>query len=281
MRARQETSQWRVAVDLGGTWARVIAAREDGRQRRFTGPSPGPRGLPSLLRRLWRGWRLSRRCVQSLVVASRGVWTAAERRSLAGRVGALARQVEIISDVEAAYFGALGEREGIVLLAGTGSMALARNARGRWARAGGLGPLLGDEGSAFWIGREWLKSIGTGPGFSGTRRILASADPIPRIAALAPGVLRRARAGSRPARRIVAESQEALARVLVASARELGLRPPIRVSWAGSVLDEGRFRAGVWRAARRQGLRIEPLPPRQSALTAVANMATRLGSRAR
>jgi N-acetylglucosamine kinase-like BadF-type ATPase len=267
-----------VAVDLGGTWVRVIATRDDDQHRRFTGASPGPQALPSLLDRLWRRWRLSRLRVQALVVASRGVWTAAERRRLARRVRALALQVEIISDVEAAYLGALGEREGIVLLAGTGSMALARNVRGRWARAGGMGPLLGDEGSAFWIGREWLKFIGTGPGFARTRRILASRHPIPRIAALAPAVLRRARAGSRPARRIVAESQEALARLLVRSARALGLPPVIRVSWAGGLLDDAPFRAGVWRAARRYGLRIEPLVPRQDALAAVADMAARVGT---
>jgi N-acetylglucosamine kinase-like BadF-type ATPase len=231
-----------------------------------------------LLSRLCRRWQLSRQNVEWLVVASRGIWTAAERRRLAGRVRALAQRVEIISDVEAAYLGALGEREGIVLLAGTGSMALARNARGRWARAGGLGPLLGDEGSAFWIGREWLRSIGTGRGFAGTRRILASPDPIRRIAALAPRVLRRARAGSRPARRIVLESQAALARLLVASAQELGLRPVIRVSWAGGLLDDAPFRAGIWKAARRQGLRIEPVEPRQSALAAVTDMATRRAS---
>src|ERR671922_279575 len=48
-------------------------------------------------------------------------------------------------------------RPGALLLAGTGSIVLGRDARGRLVRAGGLGPLIGDEGSAFWLGREWLR----------------------------------------------------------------------------------------------------------------------------
>jgi len=271
---RRAAEAWRIGVDLGGTWVRVTAHRDRNRLRRFTGPSPGPTGLAPLLGRLWRRWRLSRGRADTLLVASRGVWTPAERRHRARQLRGLAREIRVISDAEAAYLGALGEGAGVVLLAGTGSMALGRDPRGKWARAGGLGPLLGDEGSAFWIGREWLRAIGSGPGFARTRRILASPDPVARIAALAPGVLRRARAGSRPARRIVASSQDALARLLVTSARALGLKPPVRVSWAGGLLADARFRAGVFRALRRHGLRIEATAPRESALAAVARMAT-------
>ena len=230
-----------------------------------------------MLRRLWRRWGLSRGRAHTLLVASRGIWTPSERRHRARQLRGLARKVRVISDAEAAYLGALGEGAGVVLLAGTGSMTLARDPRGRWARAGGLGPLLGDEGSAFWIGREWLRTTGSGPGFARTRRILASPDPIARIAALAPGVLRRARAGSRSARGIVGSSQDALARLVVSSARELALRPPVRVSWAGGLLADARFRAGIWHALRRRGLRVAPVAPRESALAAVARMAAGSG----
>ncbi len=215
--------------------------------------------------------------MEALVVASRGVWTAAERARQTRRVRALARRVRVISDAEAAYSGALGERAGVLLVAGTGSMALARDARGRWARAGGLGPLLGDEGSAFWVGREWLRAAMRDTGFAMARRILGSPDPVARIAALAPGVLRRARSGSREARAIVARSQDALANLLVTAARELRLPAPVMVSWAGGLLDNQHFRAGVWRAARRGGVRVKPLPPRESPVAAVGHMAENLG----
>jgi N-acetylglucosamine kinase-like BadF-type ATPase len=211
--------------------------------------------------------------VRPLVVASKGIWTAAERRRQERRLQALAHRVRVISDAEAAYLGALGDGAGVLLLAGTGSMALGRDARGRWARAGGWGPLLGDEGSAFWIGRQWLRATLHGRGALRARRILASPDPVARIAALAPGVVRRAREGSREARRIVAQSQGALADLLVRTSHELRLRPPITVSWAGGLLDDSRFRTGVWRAARRAGVRVKPETPRESPATAVGRLA--------
>lgn len=49
---------------------------------------------------------------------------------------------------------AMGEGPAIVLIAGTGSVAIGRNADGQLARAGGRGPLLGDEGSAYDIGQR-------------------------------------------------------------------------------------------------------------------------------
>jgi N-acetylglucosamine kinase-like BadF-type ATPase len=49
---------------------------------------------------------------------------------------------------------ATGEGPAIVLIAGTGSAAVGRDARGQIARIGGHGPLLGDEGSAFDVGQR-------------------------------------------------------------------------------------------------------------------------------
>jgi N-acetylglucosamine kinase-like BadF-type ATPase len=272
MRRRRGQDGWRIGVDLGGTWVRVIARHGGGRRRTLTVASPGLRGLPALLRQCWRRWRLSRDRVRTLVVASRGVWTNAERARQRRRLRSFARAVRVISDVEAAYLGAIGEREGILLLAGTGSMALARDRGGRWARAGGLGPLLGDEGSAFWIGRQWLRATVGTTGFAQARRALASADPVATIAALAPGVLTRARGGSRPARAVVARAQSALADLVVTLARQSRLRGPIPVSWAGGLLQDARFRSGIWRVARRRGLRLAPTLPRESAASAVARL---------
>lgn len=59
--------------------------------------------------------------------------------------------VSIFTDLEAAL-AAAGEGPVIVLVAGTGSAAIGRNAQGEVWRTGGLGPRLGDDGSAFDIG---------------------------------------------------------------------------------------------------------------------------------
>ena len=250
-----------VVVDLGGTWVRVSVS--GAAPRAYRGPTPGVAGLPALLARLWRRWRLSRGDVAALGVASRGVWTRGERQTLARRLRRFAPRVIVISDVEAAYLGALGADPGVLLLAGTGSIALGRDRRGRFAREGGLGPLLGDDGSAFAIGRAWLRGPAVPP--ARARRLAIAPDAVARVAALAPGVLRRARRGDRTARRVVREAQQALATLAGRAARALRLRPPVTVSWAGGLLGHAPFRAGVWRHLRGQGLRIRPVPPRAAA----------------
>ncbi|MDQ1493759.1 MAG: hypothetical protein QOG69_242 [Actinomycetota bacterium] len=76
--------------------------------------------------------------------------------------------VVIADDTEIALLGAFGSAPGIVVIAGTGSNALGRDADGRAARVGGYGFLVGDEGSAYWIASQALRAAlhshdGTGP----------------------------------------------------------------------------------------------------------------------
>lgn len=66
---------------------------------------------------------------------------------------------QVTTDLEVALETAAGTGPGVVLIAGTGSAAYGRNAAGETARAGGYGPLLGDEGSAFEIGRRAVAAV--------------------------------------------------------------------------------------------------------------------------
>ncbi|PJF23137.1 MAG: hypothetical protein CUN56_02430 [Phototrophicales bacterium] len=63
------------------------------------------------------------------------------------------------SDEEIALVGARGELNGVVLIAGTGSVAYGMHPDGRTYRAGGWGYLLGDEGSGYWIGLQALQAL--------------------------------------------------------------------------------------------------------------------------
>ncbi|ORT60814.1 BadF/BadG/BcrA/BcrD ATPase family protein [Streptomyces sp. CB03238] len=73
------------------------------------------------------------------------------RRSLgAGRLA-------LAADAVTAYAGALGQRPGAVVAAGTGLIALGTDLSG-WRRADGWGHLLGDCGSGAWIGRAGLEA---------------------------------------------------------------------------------------------------------------------------
>jgi N-acetylglucosamine kinase-like BadF-type ATPase len=66
---------------------------------------------------------------------------------------------QVVPDYEIALEAAVGTGPGVVLIAGTGSVAYGRNAAGETARAGGYGPWIGDEGSAFEIGRRAVAAV--------------------------------------------------------------------------------------------------------------------------
>jgi N-acetylglucosamine kinase-like BadF-type ATPase len=65
----------------------------------------------------------------------------------------------VVNDALVALVAGVGGDPGVVIVAGTGSIAYGRGAAGRAARAGGWGYLLGDEGGGFWIGRAALSAV--------------------------------------------------------------------------------------------------------------------------
>jgi N-acetylglucosamine kinase-like BadF-type ATPase len=67
--------------------------------------------------------------------------------------------VKVTTDHEIALEAAVGSGPGVVLIAGTGSAAYGRNAGGETARSGGYGPRIGDEGSAYEIGRRAVAAV--------------------------------------------------------------------------------------------------------------------------
>ncbi|WP_338146212.1 N-acetylglucosamine kinase [Streptomyces boncukensis] len=67
------------------------------------------------------------------------------------------RRLALAADGVTAYAGALGERPGAVVVAGTGAIALGTDLRA-WRRADGWGHLLGDCGSGAWIGQAGLEA---------------------------------------------------------------------------------------------------------------------------
>ena len=66
------------------------------------------------------------------------------------------------SDARVALYGAFEEEPGILVISGTGSVAIGQDGQGKVARTGGWGYLLGDEGSGFSVGRETLRACLSG-----------------------------------------------------------------------------------------------------------------------
>jgi N-acetylglucosamine kinase len=79
-------------------------------------------------------------------------------RGIMRRIGYKSR-VLVVNDALIALVAGVGDDHGLVVIAGTGSIVYGRDAAGRTARSGGWGYLLGDEGSAFWMGRAALTAV--------------------------------------------------------------------------------------------------------------------------
>lgn len=71
----------------------------------------------------------------------------------------LAGEIEVVGDTAIALQAAFGAGPGVIVIAGTGSVAYGRNAQGVTARAGGWGFAVSDEGSAHWIGRTSVSEV--------------------------------------------------------------------------------------------------------------------------
>ena len=64
---------------------------------------------------------------------------------------------KVVSDIELAYRANFEVGDGILLYAGTGSVAFAIDENSEAHKIGGWGYLLGDEGAGYWIGKEAIR----------------------------------------------------------------------------------------------------------------------------
>ena len=67
--------------------------------------------------------------------------------------------IAVVGDMQIALEAAFDTGPGVIVIAGTGSIAYGRDQQGRTARAGGWGFAIGDEGSAHWIGRSAVSAV--------------------------------------------------------------------------------------------------------------------------
>ncbi|MFC1554651.1 N-acetylglucosamine kinase [candidate division KSB1 bacterium] len=115
--------------------------------------------LDKYISSLLSGKRIKNSDVKFLVCGFAGVGRESDRsevRTILDDLGFKDRST-VNTDIEIAFNGAFPEGEGIVLNAGTGSIALGRDKHGNFIRCGGWGFLIGDEGSAYYMGREAIR----------------------------------------------------------------------------------------------------------------------------
>lgn len=169
---------------------------------------------------------------------------------------------KITHDAEIALTGATGGKPGIIVIAGTGSIAFGRNERGVLARAGGWGYVLGDEGGAFDLVRRALRAALQLEENWGTPTALRQALLDATASPSADALMRRFYAGEVPRETLAsfaplvdraAENGDPIAReILDAAAAGLALyaRGVYKQLFAADDLVAVSYAGGVFRSAR-------------------------------
>jgi N-acetylmuramic acid 6-phosphate etherase len=224
-----------LAVDLGKTSCRAAAAgrRAEGAGAPGLATPNGVRAAEAAIVAVARQFGP----VDEVIVGAAGAFAAPDAARALGQAllaSLRAERVAVTSDAVIAHAGALNGQPGVVLIVGTGVVALAIDADGALRTADGWGPWLGDEGGGTWIGAAGLRAAlrahdGRGPSttlldaararFGAPRTWPAQLNDAAALASFAPDVL--AAQDDAAALHIVIKAADALA----ATARAVGDGP--------------------------------------------------------
>jgi glucosamine kinase len=284
-----------IGADVGGTKTAVAVSRDGKIVGRADGPGAAVRpgralASASTIIEVVRAALSEAGRLQGdvLVVGAAGAGRQPERDELrtALRNENLTSHVLVTTDIEIALSGAFADGPGIVVSAGTGSVAVGRDQQGNRHRIGGYGWQMGDEGSGYAIGRASLGAVsrardGRSPPTALSERILqatrsadfdalirwaAGASPA-EVAALAPHVVAVGAAGDPLAQGIADYAARELSQLAICLLPKMQLTPPVRVAVTGGLLSPDQ----PLRRALLAKLREEPsFQPTEAPVDAVA-----------
>ena len=244
-----------VTVDLGRSGARVV--HPEGRHVTTTGAGLGDPGGPGGVAAVLRAaigepppgaWSLAVGVPGALSLPDDAAELA---EALTGGWARPPEEVTVTSDVVAWHAGAFDGGPGVVLVVGTGAVALGVSPTGALRRVDGHGLLLGDEGGGARIGQDGLRAAlraldDAGPATTLTgpaRDLLARGRPgtAADLAAFAPAVLDAAAGGDAVATAIVGNAVDAL----LATAHAAGDGPVALVGGLAEALADPLRTAGM------------------------------------
>lgn len=304
---------WVLGVAGGGSRTVAIVANEKGRVlgRGESGPAtqhtiglaPATSAIRTASLAAIDDAGLVPQALSAAYFALAGVDRPVDRQVMAGAVASIGLSCPLRVELEAAaaLAGATGGRPGVVILSETGSIAFGEDATGRQARAGGFGPMLGDEGSGFDIARRGLVAAlraedGRGPATRLSERIrqrfmldrisdlinLVYGNPAPlgraEIASLVPLVIEVAQEGDGVARELlrVAGRELGLAGVAVLNQLDWAGLPSIPLVGTGSVFSAGALLTlPLQQVILSQWPRVQFVPPKHTAAYGAALLALR------
>ena len=263
-----------VGVDGGGTKTRAVVADESGKSLAdVEGPAsavkPGQaehsaQVIAETVALALGAAAMSRVVPKVICVGVAGVGRENERQALWQALAAreIGEEILVHADATVALDDAFGDGPGVLLIAGTGSVAFGRGPTGTVARCGGWGPSIGDEGSGAWIGRRALSVVtaaadGREPETALTGAVLtaaqvnevneligwaSSATPA-MLGTLAPAVMSEADAGDLRANALLSLAVEELMLHIRALARQLFMdeRASVPVALTGGLLKRGQL----------------------------------------
>jgi glucosamine kinase len=242
-----------IGVDGGGTRTRVLmldlegneVGRGEGTATLVTPDTPPQTALliDTIVRRVMNEHRIPRPA-GALWAGIAGAGRETTRERLQAELEEVSRnavqRVGVGTDVDAAIHDAFRGGPGIVLIAGTGSIALAIKSSGERVKVGGWGETLGDEGSGHWLAIQALRAVLQGHDGRGASTALrqlpdqmgvdspsALVDWVSRaskrdVASLAPSVIEIAEQGDEVAQRLVSGAVVALRAHLEALVERVG-----------------------------------------------------------
>lgn len=271
---------WVLGLDGGGTKTVALVANEKGRVlgRGESGPAnyhtvglaAASAAVSGAVSAAIADAGLVGQALSAAFFAIAGVDRPTDRQVMASVIARTGLQcpVQLDHDAVAALAGATGGVPGVVIIAGTGSIAFGEDANGNRARSGGYGPLLGDEGSGYDIGRKALIAAlraedRRSPATVLTDRIkqrfmlermtdlinLVYGNPAPlqrpEIAGLAPMVVEAAKDGDAIAREILRVAGRELGLSAASVLQRLEWEPgaPVLVAGSGGVFQAGNILA--------------------------------------
>jgi len=163
--------QYRLGIDGGGTTTRAVIIDENmqdlgrgeaGSSNHYSvGVERAVENIQQAVTAALRVSGVAQNEIVSLGLGLAGACTDAEQDILRKAIAPICptQKLAIDEDVVAAQAGAFGGGAGAVCIAGTGANCFGINENGQRARVDGLGPLLGDRGSGYWIGEQTLRII--------------------------------------------------------------------------------------------------------------------------
>ena len=272
-----------LGLDGGGTKTLLAVANRDGQVLEvITGTGINPFDQPAWKSELTRILTACTIKPTELAFSSFGMPGYGESESVSNAQLEVARTwagkySAVQNDVAVAFTGALAGNPGVLVLAGTGSMAWAENADRQAVRVGGWGEGFGDEGSAYWIGHQALQKLSwtldgrledmkfrdallKDIGIKSSELVnwfYTLEHPRPKIAARAKAVDQLAQLGNATAKTILLEAAQHLCSLARAAKEKLNLEQSV-FSFAGSVFNSQTVHQTVQQNLEPDGQWLKP-----------------------